>query len=67
MPTSVDRDTVRRLVEAGAQLAEVLPSKEYKEGHLPGALHIPLRRLSRETTAHLARDRPIIVYCHDAQ
>jgi len=67
MPNSIDRDGVRRLLEAGAQLVEVLPAKEYHEEHLPGAINIPLKELNLNTTAALSRDRPVIVYCDDYQ
>jgi hypothetical protein len=30
MPTAVDRDDVRRLLAAGAQLVEVLPAAEFE-------------------------------------
>ena len=67
MPTSIDRDEVRRLVAAGAQLVDVLPSAEFEEEHLPGAINIPLKDLDRETTRQLERGRPVIVYCYDYQ
>jgi rhodanese-related sulfurtransferase len=65
MPGFIARDEVRRLLEKGAQLVEVLPREEYEEQHLPGAVNIPLKELNRETTYHLRRDAPVIVYCHD--
>lgn len=67
MPTEIHRDDVRRLVEAGARLVEVLPPQEYAEEHLASAVNIPLKQLSAATTAQLRRDRPVIVYCHDYQ
>ena len=67
MPDFIARDEVQRLLEQGAQLVEVLPRKEYEEEHLPGAINIPLKELDRETTVHLKRDEPVIVYCHDYQ
>ncbi len=65
MPTTIARDEVRSLLEEGAQLVDVLPSEEYAESHLPGAISIPLKELDRETTQQLRRDEPVIVYCHD--
>jgi rhodanese-related sulfurtransferase len=63
----VTRDEVRRLVEAGAQLVEVLPRDEYDEEHLPGAIHLPLKALTRDAAEQaLIRGRPVIVYCWDA-
>ena len=67
MPESIARDEVLRLMEEGAQLVEVLPRQEYDEEHLPRAINIPLKELNRETAAHLRRDAPVIVYCHDYQ
>ena len=66
MPTEIGREEVRRLVEQGAQLVEVLPAEEYQQEHLPGAINLPLRQLTRaEAERRLQRDRPVIVYCYD--
>jgi rhodanese-related sulfurtransferase len=67
MPTNVDREGVRRLVAAGAQLLEVLPREEYEDEHLPGAINFPLKELDGQTAAQLARDQPVVVYCNDYQ
>jgi rhodanese-related sulfurtransferase len=66
MPTEIDRKQVQELVARGAQLVEVLPANEYAEGHLPGAINIPLKDLATGA-AQLRRDRPVITYCHDFQ
>lgn len=67
MPIIVDHDEAQRLVDAGAQLVEVLPDREYIEEHLPGALHLPLKRLDADTArARLDVSRPAVVYCWDA-
>ncbi|MDQ3436992.1 MAG: rhodanese-like domain-containing protein [Actinomycetota bacterium] len=65
MPKTIAREGVRELLEEGAQVVDVLPSEEYGESHLPGAINIPLKELNRETTERLRRDGPVIVYCHD--
>ena len=63
MPTSITREEVQSLIsEAAGQLVEVLPTEEYQDEHIEGALNIPLKRLDRETTSHLDRTRPVIVY-----
>jgi phage shock protein E len=67
MPTTIDREQVQQLTAAGAQLVEVLPSEEYQEEHLPGAINIPLKELNRQTASQLERSRPVTVYCHDYQ
>ena len=65
MPREIDRAGLRRMVEAGAQLVEVLPAEEYREEHLPGAISLPLSRLDSDATSVLDRNRPVIVYCWD--
>ncbi len=66
MPAVIDREGVQRLLEDGAQLVEVLPSSEYEEDHLPGAINVPLRQIERQAEARLGRNRAVIVYCWDA-
>lgn len=68
MVRNIDRDGLRDLVETRhAQLAEVLPRKEYEWAHLPGAVHVPLAGLDDGAAKVLDEDRPLIVYCNDAQ
>jgi len=62
----IDRETVRRLIEQGAQIVDVLPAEEYGEDHLPGAINLPLRKIETEAGRALDRARPIIVYCADS-
>ena len=67
MPTSIAWEEVQRLIrDEAAQLVEALPSREYQDEHIEGAINLPLNRLNRETTSHLDKARPIIVYRHDA-
>jgi rhodanese-related sulfurtransferase len=65
VPIDIQRDEVRRLVAAGAQLVDVLPRAEYDAEHIAGALNIPLKELDEQSTAILDRERPVIVYCWD--
>jgi rhodanese-related sulfurtransferase len=64
---AIDRSEVQRLVAEGAQLVDVLAAAEYAEGHLPGAISVPLKELNAETARRLDHQRPVIVYCHDYQ
>ena len=61
----IRREEVRRLVDAGAQLLEVLEVSQYRRAHLPGAVHIPAWELTRERASSLDPERPIVVYCFD--
>jgi rhodanese-related sulfurtransferase len=65
MAERIEQAEMRRLMDAGAQLVEVLPEQEYSELHLPGAVNIPLKTLDATTTADLDRRNPVIVYCWD--
>ena len=63
MVTDIDRTELTRLIEQeAAQVVDVLPEGEYGERHIPGAINIPLRRLTVETAAVLQRGKPVVVY-----
>ena len=66
MPHRIGRDRVRELLEEGAQAVEVLEERQFREAHLPGAVRIPPRELTRERAGELDPDRPVVVYCYDA-
>jgi rhodanese-related sulfurtransferase len=66
MPTTIDRAETERLISEGAQLVEVLPAKLYSEGHIPGALNLPLKELDADTAQVLDRSRAVVVYCWDS-
>lgn len=66
MPREIGAEEVQRLIrEEAGQLVEVLLEQEYLEEHLPGAIHIPLKRLTAEATNRLDKTKPVIVYCWD--
>jgi rhodanese-related sulfurtransferase len=65
MPTRIEIDELRGLLDAGAQLVEVLPHEEFAEEHLPGAINLPLKTLDAETAAGLDKRNPVVVYCWD--
>jgi rhodanese-related sulfurtransferase len=66
MPREIERAEVRRLLEHGAQLVEVLPAEEFKEDQLPGAISIPLRHIDAQGVSIVDKNRPVIVYCWDS-
>jgi hydroxyacylglutathione hydrolase len=60
---SVDTSAARRRWDAGdALLLDVRNGSEYRDGHIPGSLHIPASRL-RKKLEDVPRDRPVLVYC----
>ena len=59
----VGRDElVRRVREGDAFVIDVRPPGEYRAGHLPGALSVPLKELEARL-AELPRGREIVAYC----
>jgi rhodanese-related sulfurtransferase len=66
MARSVDTNEARRLIDAGAQLVDVLPAETFVEEHLPGAVNIPLAEIASASRL-LDRRRPVVVYCFDYQ
>ncbi len=55
-------DLVRRVCEGEAFVIDVRPPEEYRAGHLPGALSIPLEELDARL-AELPHGREIVAYC----
>lgn len=54
----------RRAANPNLVLVEALPEKYYREGHLPGARHLPHDEVSTQAPAVLPeRDAEIVVYC----
>jgi len=66
MAQGIGRDRVRRLMEQGAQIVDVLPAREYGEDHLPGAVNLPLRKIEADAARALDPSRPVMVYCADS-
>ncbi len=62
----LDRRQVQELIDEGAQVVEVLPSDEYEEDHLPGAINLPLRKIETDAAHQLDKSRPVILYCWDS-
>jgi rhodanese-related sulfurtransferase len=67
MPYEIEIDEIRALLDTGAQLIDVLPSAEFEEEHLAGAINIPLKQMTEEAVEPLDKDRAVIVYCWDYQ
>ena len=64
--TTLSRDELQRLAQSGKVfLIDVRPAVEYEQGHLPGAVSVPVEQLP-ERLGELPRDRPIVAYCRGA-
>ena len=59
----VDSEALLELVRKGAvTVLDVRPVEEYRAGHIPGAVSIPLKEL-KQHLARLPRDMEIVAYC----
>ena len=59
----IDRDELLRRLKTGeVLLLDVRPPPEYRAGHLPGAISMPLPEL-RERLPELPQDQEIVAYC----
>ena len=59
----VDRgELLERVRNQGVVVIDVRPSEEFRAGHIPGALSIPLKELEARLS-DLPRDQEIVAYC----
>lgn len=58
----VDSARAHELVSQGATLLDVRTDGEWVEGHLPGAMHIPVQDLETRMS-EVSREHPVVVYC----
>ncbi len=60
-PVSRD-DLVQRVIEGAVTVLDVRPVEEFRAGHIPGALSVPLEHL-KELLSKLPSDQEIVAYC----
>ncbi|HUJ18834.1 MAG TPA: rhodanese-like domain-containing protein [Nitrospirota bacterium] len=48
----------------GMVLLDVRTNKEYEQGHIPGAVHIPLSEIG-DKIKKLKKDKELVVYCRN--
>lgn len=57
-----DVEKLNGALDAGAFLIDVREESEYADGHIPGAVDIPIRTLA-QSLDQIPTDQPVIVYC----
>lgn len=62
----VNVDKVRDLAENNAYIIDVREKYEYEEGHIKGAVNIPLSEL-RKRLDEIPTDKPVYVHCRSGQ
>lgn len=55
-------ELMRRMRRGVVTVLDVRPSEEFAAGHLPGAINVPLKELSRRI-GELPRSREVVAYC----
>lgn len=55
-------ELLRRVRDGEVTVLDVRPSEEYRAGHIPGALSVPLPEL-RKRLAQLPKNREVVAYC----
>jgi len=58
----IDIESAARALADGAQLVDVREPSEFRQGHVPGAVNLPMSSLTRHL-GELDRDRPVLVVC----
>jgi rhodanese-related sulfurtransferase len=64
---SVTAGEAKTLIDAGAVVIDVRSKERYGQGHIPGAMLVPITVLRAGIPASVAhaRDKPLVVYCND--
>ena len=51
------------LVKGGARLVDVRSPGEYADGHLPGAVNVPVGEIGNRLADVGSKEAPVVVYC----
>jgi rhodanese-related sulfurtransferase len=64
----ISSEEAKRLIKEGKikEVIDVRTAVEYRSGHYPRALHIPVDKINEKTTAELPK-RGLLVYCNTGQ
>lgn len=55
-------ELLRRLEDECVTILDVRPADEFRAGHIPGAISIPVEELDRRLM-EIPRERPVVAYC----
>lgn len=64
---NIDREHARSLVAQGAQLVDVRTPQEYRDGHIAGAINVPLHELEQRVPELQDCSDALVLYCHSGR
>ena len=60
---SVKPEEAMEMLRSGATLLDVRENAEWNAGHVPGAVHVPIKNVSSQAVKRLPKGRAVIVTC----
>ena len=63
-PTEINRGVTECQATAGAILLDVRTPGEYRQGHIPGSINLPLQAIASTPSVIENKDAPLYVYCY---
>ncbi len=66
LSVETDASDVRLDLQRGQNsfiLIDARSEQDFEESHIPGAINQPYRRISSESTTHLSKEKPLVIYC----
>lgn len=66
-PARINGKQARSLVAQGARLVDVRTPAEFRDGHVDGAVNVPLDQLEARSAEIGAKDQAVVLYCHSGR
>lgn len=63
MSLDINREIQEYFNTKGAYLLDVRVPQEYKDGHIPGSINVPLEAIEKIEVLVRQKDTPVFVYC----
>lgn len=69
MVDTVSTEELEQMMENSEEftLVDVLGEEHFEEGHIPGAVNIPLDRIAHQARERFDEDDTLVVYCKDEE
>jgi phage shock protein E len=64
---TVNSQQAHKLVQNGAKLVDVRSADEFAEGHIEGAINIPVDDIAARTAELGDKSQPVVLYCRSGK